>query len=143
MNMALLCDSTFKVSPSGRHRQARGAGARGFVGTWTGKAVDKPGEGHSERDLKLELRRTASGQLQGVVSGSFVDDDRAELEDLQIRANWLEFELDAATGRFRVRLELKGRSLVGEGMPLDPDEDACDITLRYGGEPPAPPGMPI
>ncbi len=111
-------------------RIERGTGARGFVGTWRGKAADKPGEGISQRSLELELKVNDRGQLEGTASGDFVEGGEAELENPEIKANWLQFEIEGETGRFRIRLELKDGKLQGEAIPFDPDEDACDITLE-------------
>jgi len=117
-----------KPGTSRGHAPARG-GER-FVGTWRGLAVDKPGQGTSRDRLILDLRVSGNGRLAGTASGRFPDSGWAELEKLQVTGGRLTFEVPHRTGvRMAVTLRPANAQLVGEGIPIDSDEDECDIEL--------------
>jgi hypothetical protein len=111
------------------------AGAWGparFAGAWSGQAVDKPEDGTSRDPLRLDLRIDEYGQLAGEASGRFVKDGHYRLENLRVTGKRIYFEV---RHRFRgmrmgITLELRDGKLQGEGIPLDIDDDRCDITLE-------------
>ncbi|UCE47160.1 MAG: LamG domain-containing protein, partial [Phycisphaerales bacterium] len=103
-----------------------------FEGVWSGMAVDKPGEGSSTDSLRLELNVDESGGLAGTASGEFVREDRCELKNLRISGSRISFEVAhrIANLRMGVTLDLEDGILRGEGLPIDFEENSCDIVLR-------------
>ena len=57
---------------------------------------------------------------------------RCELKNLKISGNGISFEVAhrIANLRMGVTLELEDATLKGEGLPIDFDENSCDIVLR-------------
>lgn len=107
-------------------------GQSDFKGIWSGMAVDKPNEGTSRDSLKLELSVDKSGSLTGVASGEFVRGRHSEVKNLKISGNRILFEVAhrIANLRMGVTLELRDGLLKGEALPIDFDENSCDIVLR-------------
>ena len=107
-------------------------GSARLVGTWSGMAVDKPGEGTSQDPLRLELRIHESGHLMGEAFGRFVYSGNCKAENLRVSGNQLYFEVRHRYKRMRmgITLYLEGGKLVGEGIPIDIDDDRCNITLE-------------
>ena len=115
-----------------RPRPEPAMGLERLAGLWSGMAIDKPEEGTSRDALKLELQVHASGQLVGQASGRFVHGGTCRLENSRVSGNQLYFEVYHRYRRMRmgITLYLQGDKLVGEGIPIDIDEDRCDITLE-------------
>ncbi len=102
-----------------------------FEGIWSGIAVDKKEEGSSKDPLTIGLSMTDSGELLGHAAGRFVAPGFEELHDVQISGNELSFVVIHRIGmRMKVTLTLTGQELRGEGIPIDIDEDSCDIVLE-------------
>jgi len=103
-----------------------------FKGVWSGMAVDKPEDGGTRNKLTLELTVDESGRLRGTASGSFVRDESAELKNLKIADNQISFEVAhrIADLRMAVTLERIDNTLKGEALPIDFEEDSCDILLK-------------
>ncbi len=107
-------------------------GSSRFEGVWTGLAVDKPEHGTSKDGLTIELGTDESGLLAGVASGEFINDGYCKLKNVRHDGGRISFEV---THRFQnmrmgITLELTDGTLQGEGIPIDLDDDHCDITLR-------------
>lgn len=132
-----------QVRPSGRIGRPRVATSApvsksSFQGVWTGMAVDKPGEGNTSDTLGLELKMDESGRLAGKAFGGFVRNDLAELKSLRTRLDrkgspiGIVFEVAHRIEglRMRVSLVLRDGVLKGEALPIDFEEDSCDILLR-------------
>jgi len=94
--------------------------------------VDKPDEGSSRDSLTLELSVNESGGLSGVASGEFVRGGYSELKNLKLSGNRISFEVAhrIANLRMAVTLELRDGTLKGKALPIDFDEDSCDIVLQ-------------
>ena len=104
--------------------------ARRFEGVWSGIAVDKPGEGTSKDPLTIRLSTSPTGQLTGQAAGRFVARGFTELHDIQVKGDQLSFIVIHRIGmRMQITLKLIDHELHGEGIPIDIDEDRCDITL--------------
>jgi hypothetical protein len=103
-----------------------------FVGDWMGVAVDKPEEGNSRDDLTLHLFvSTDNGQFSGLAVGDFAEQGYKRVEKLRVDGEQLRFEVLHRTGvQMDVTLKLDDGSLAGEGVPVDSDEDRCDIILK-------------
>ena len=136
------CDITLRRRPYSAFRPAGGTaseiarenmqGAARFTGVWTGLAVDKPGYGTSRDSLTLELSADESGRLAGIAAGDFVNSGYCRLKNVEVSGNRITFEVRHRfqNRRMGVTLELKDGALHGEGVPIDVDDDHCDITLR-------------
>ena len=109
-----------------------GQGLARFEGVWSGLAVDKPGYGTSRDSLTLELSADGSGRLAGIATGNFVNSGYCRLKNVEVSGNRITFEVRHRFRNMRVgvTLELKDGTLQGEGVPIDMDDDQCDITLR-------------
>jgi len=107
-------------------------GSTRFEGVWTGLAVDKPGYGTSTDSLALELNADESGRLAGIATGNFVNSGYCRLKNVEVDGNRITFEVRHRFRNMRmgITLELKDGTLQGEGVPIDVDDDHCDITLR-------------
>ena len=105
--------------------------ARPFAGRWQGIAADKPGHGTSKDSIQIELKMADDGVLTGTASGRFVGGHKRPVWNVQVGDGRLQFELVHRTGvRMRVTLKTHEGELRGEAIPLDVDEDPCDITLK-------------
>lgn len=104
---------------------------RGPAGLWYGLATDKPGQGSSVDAFVLDLRKGKGGRLAGALYGHFSRSSPQEVRNLRADGDRLEFEAIHRTGiKMKVTLTLKDGKLVGEAVPADVDDDACDITLQ-------------
>jgi beta-lactamase regulating signal transducer with metallopeptidase domain len=111
-----------------------------FAGVWSGMAVDKPGDGNSRDSLTLVLKISEQGRLTGTASGDFVKGGLSELKNLKLMLNRkgsaigisCEIAHRIAGLRMRVTLGLEDGTLKGEALPIDFDEDSCDILLKKG-----------
>jgi beta-lactamase regulating signal transducer with metallopeptidase domain len=104
---------------------------RGLGGLWYGLAIDKPGQGTSVDAIVVDLTEARGGKTTGAAYGRFSQSSAQKLKKLRAEDGIVEFEMIHRTGmRMKVSLKLKDGKLVGEGIPIDSDEDACDITLQ-------------
>ncbi|MGB2823096.1 MAG: M56 family metallopeptidase [Phycisphaerae bacterium] len=104
---------------------------RGLGGLWYGTAVDKPGQGTSVDAIVVDLTEAKPDQAAGAAYGRFSQSSAQKLKKLRAEDGVVEFEMVHRTGmRMKVSLKLKDGKLVGDGIPIDSDDDACDITLQ-------------
>ena len=110
-----------------------------FVGSWGGKAIDKPKEGISKDTLTVVIpERPARGKWQALILGSFTYDGKPQTVELKLNDGKLTFSAKARDGDMAVRLSLdrSGKRLIGEAEPTtgdpilsSPKGDARDIEL--------------
>jgi hypothetical protein len=109
-----------------------------FAGLWRGTAVDKPEDGTSTCPLGLRLTISEDGRLEGVAFDDFAGGGDADLQDVYVVGDRLEFKVRHRTGvQMQVTLGLAADTLKGDGIPIRSDESRCDIVLRRRR--PAPP----
>jgi type II secretion system protein G len=110
-----------------------------FVGSWGGKAIDKPKDGTSKDTMTVVIpERPARGKWQALILGSFAYDGRPQTVELKLDDGKLTFSATARDGDMAVRLSLdrSGKRLIGEAKPTtndpilsSPQGDARDIEL--------------
>jgi hypothetical protein len=105
--------------------------ARRFAGRWRGMATDKPGEGTSRDSIQVVLEANDAGVLTGTVSGRFANGEKRPIWNIQLQDDRLRFELIHRTGvRMQVTLAPGDGELRGDAIPMDVEENPCDIVLK-------------
>jgi hypothetical protein len=103
----------------------------GYLGRWRGTAIDKPEDGTSRDAIAMAFRVTEAGQLRGQVWDSYVGNRTQAIEELNVEDQRIRFEVRHRTGvTMEVTLRREGERLRGESVPIDADEDRCDLSLQ-------------
>jgi len=115
------CDVILRRSPVAQ---------QGLPGLWYGLAVDKPGQGSSVDVIVMDLHGTGS-KAKAALYGRFCKQSAQKSAKLRAEDDEVAFELVHRTGmKMAVSLKMKDGKLVGDAVPIDPENDSCDITLH-------------
>lgn len=96
-----------------------------FVGTWTGRTHDKPGEGTTFNSMVLHVLEPSKSDWKAYVSGTFPLKGKQEIKRIRIMDERIGFYMPASDGKSIVWLGLhptEDDRLVGESFAL---EEGC------------------